>query len=1137
MHPAPLGTILRHLRSLGLDQERVKQTDSQLLRALLDHGDQRAFEEILRRHGPMVLSLCRRGVDNLADAEDAFQATFLILLRRACSIRNRDSLASWLHGVALRVTSDIRRAVARRRQCELHFSSPRSAESVNPATVQEVCLLLEEEIVRLPASYREPFVLVCLEHLTCAEVAARLNLQEPAVRTRLSRARKLLRDRLTRRGVSLQGSLLALAMMPENDLGILPAALEHSLMKVAAPIISGQALNPSQVSATVWALVQGGSRSLLVPVAKVASLILVCGAVLLAVHAPPGETPPPTSGAPRTQPLLEKPALDRPGDPLPPGALARLGTWRFRANHWIDQATVVPGGRYLLGLGLQTPTVILWDSTTGKEMRRFEAPSPRPLDHGRIERRYIESFAVSPDGKLLAVGTADGSDRECPLLLFDLHTGRKLAVWTGHKSEGSSANAILAFVTPTQLVSAGSDGTIRLWEVATQREIRRLEGTEKAHVSALLPSPDGKHLFAASWAEKASSWLAWEVATGKRIHRQDNLPGVNPKLALSPDGSTLALSLGRGRPPLEPGQTELHLYSGPLWKERKCWQAHQGEDLWRSAVEFSPDGKTLATGGADGKVRRWEVTTGKEIGSALEVYPHAQKVGYLDKDTLFTFGCQQTLKLWDAHTGKPRRAFAGAESHVTALAYSPDGKHVAVGGGGGDATIRVWETASGKLVGHLAGAMLDITSLHFSPEGTRIVSGDSGGVARVWDWAKGGPPMQTFPKHKAWLHVVAFSPDGKTLATGDEAGVVRLWSLSTGKLLHSLAGHTAQISALVFAPDGKWLFSGSYDHAICFWELPGGKEVRRLWGRPTPSGQKRAEGHTNVVSALAVSPDGLWLYSASLDHTLCVWEIASGRLAKLLKEASAQVNSGVRAMALSPEGTLLAAALEEPGKDSLVHLWDLTTGQKLPVLNGHRARVTQLAFSPEGRSLASGSVDTTVLLWEVAKLRTGSAAPEEKTLARFWDDLGAADPGIAYSAVCRGAAARESAVAILQRKLQPLAPVDQEKAAAWIRQLDSPKFAERRSASEALTALGPGAEGIVQDALNQTRSAEVKKRLEGILREWEGSHRRWDHALAVLEMIGSPEAQRLLSTLAGGVSGSHLTRQAQRTLARLRKRS
>ncbi len=826
----------------------------------------------------------------------------------------------------------------------------------------------------------------------------------------------------------------------------------------------------------------------------------------------------------------EWPAVDRDGDPLPPRAVARLGTLRFRRVSAVEQAAAVPGGKQLLGLGYES--AVLWDAISGKEIRYFEGPAPKRVG-GVYSNVSLQSLAVSPDGKTLAVGgrrTADLSSVDCPLLLFDLTTGRKLAEWSGHPSHGLSGFPLLAFVTPTLLASVGDKGSVCLWDATGPHELRRLAIPAGSHVSALLPSGDRKHIFVAGWDGNASFWTEWEVATGKLVHREKGLPGCFVKLALSPDGRWLALAMGMSRPPKTPGYTEMRLYSGAGWKEFRRWRSHDGIDAGRCSIAFSPDGKTIATGGADGKVRCWDAVTGKEREPVIDPCKQCcQNVTYLDADTLATFGFQATVKFWDAQTGKPKRTFAGSELQVSAVAYSPDGRHVALGGG--DAPVRIWDAVRAEPVASLRDGLSIVTCLAFSPDGKGLVSGGNSGKARLWDWAQGGTPIKSFSGEQSPLLSLAFSPDGTRLAMGYAADTIRVWEVATGKRVHTLKGDTPQrlgcnVTALVFTADGDAIFGSACTEGIRRWDLATGKEVRRLG--------LASLGHSCAVSGLALSPGGRWAYSSGYDGSICVWETGRGLLARVLREREPGHNGPDR-IAVSPDGTRLAAGFANHWKDPSVHLWDLTTGQ-LATWTGHRGPVTQLAFSPDGRRLVSGSCDTTALVWDVTGWEAGGKVPDGTALAGLWKNLGANEPKVAYAAVCQGAAAGDAAVARLKLDLRQTVRIEAGQIAALVRQLDSDNFALREKASQALADLGPAAERPLREAMEKIQSPETRQRLERILQRHEVEHRRLGNAVEILEMIGTPAARRLLLDLARGSSGSRLTREARAAIHRLEKR-
>ncbi len=228
------GTVLRYLRRLAVGGDTPERTDPELLHAFCAGNDPAAFAALVRRHGPLVWGLCRQALGHVQDAEDAFQATFLVLAKKAGSIRKGEALVSWLHGVAHRTAMSAKRDAARRRAREGKTAERRPA--ANPAwelAWREVQTLLDEEIARLPEKYRAPFLLCCLENRSREEAARLLGLREGTVWSRLTRARRLLRQRLARRGVTLPAALAAAVLSRQTGRAVatplVQAALQSAL--------------------------------------------------------------------------------------------------------------------------------------------------------------------------------------------------------------------------------------------------------------------------------------------------------------------------------------------------------------------------------------------------------------------------------------------------------------------------------------------------------------------------------------------------------------------------------------------------------------------------------------------------------------------------------------------------------------------------------------------------------------------------------------------------------------------------------------------------------------------------------------------------------------------------------------------
>jgi RNA polymerase sigma factor (sigma-70 family) len=296
-----MNSVLRHLSRAALGS----LTDGQLLERFLGRRDEAAFEALVRRHGPMVLGVCRRVLRHEQEAEDAFQASFLVLARKAASLRARDLLGNWLYGVAYRTAMKARTMNARRRAREGRAGIKPTAEAPTEDRWDELVPLLDEELSKLPDKYRVPVVLCELEGRSRKEVARLLGLPEGTLSWRLAHARKLLAGRLARYGLAVSGGALAAALSAKTASACVTGALAASTARVAVLVTAGEALTAGAVPARVVALAEGVVKTMLltklrafVAVAVVALVgVGVVGLAYRTTAAEPGKTAGTPAGA------------------------------------------------------------------------------------------------------------------------------------------------------------------------------------------------------------------------------------------------------------------------------------------------------------------------------------------------------------------------------------------------------------------------------------------------------------------------------------------------------------------------------------------------------------------------------------------------------------------------------------------------------------------------------------------------------------------------------------------------------------------------------------------------------------------------------------------------------------------------
>ncbi len=1093
--PSP---TVQQLRRLVEDQRARALSDQELLRQFRGRHDvlsQDAFGALLRRHGPMVLSVARVVVGNEADAEDVFQATFLVLARKAASIHKTASLGSWLHGVALRTALKARADSARRRKHEARAPRRRACEPED-LTWSEVQHVLHEELNALPERHRAALVLCYLQGRTQDEAASLLRLPKGTLRSRLERGRELLRRRLARRGLGPAAAMLALTW-PGAGEAALPPSLAAATARAAAGLATGRAA-PGLISPGAVVLAEGAMKPMSAALRLKATVLFVLAVAAAGVGL---RFRPPLTEHARAAPPPKAPPTDGAGDPLPPGAVGRLGTVRLRHGAGVTSVAFSPDGTRLASGSLDW-WASLWDVKTGKELRQFGG-----------QEGAVLAVAFSPDGKVLATA---GDARSQVVLLRDVASGKTLHKLDGHKG---SIFAVAFSPDGKWLASAGEDGTVRLWGPATGRNavapLRR-----KAAVRALAFSPDSRWL-AAGEMDRAA--IIWDVKTGKEVQ---TLPesGLVQALAFSPDGKMLAVGSQGGSTLWEaaPGK-------GLVTRHRL---AAPGADV---ALAFRPDGKALIVGNRGGAVRVLDVATGKEVHHyrahgdelrAVAVSPDGKVIASGGND-----GC---VHLAGAATGKELLPQPGHSHQVRDVAYSRDGKLIATAGMEG--AIILWDAATCRDRGRLKGHERSVRAIALSDDGRALVSASEDGTVRVWD-AASGRERRKLPAHPGGARGVALSPDGARFVSGGADGAVRLWETATGRALGSwrvggrkpgpvvvkpLAGGAGggPVEQVAYAPDGA-TFAAVGHQTVAVWDAATGKQ---LW-----------HAHDAMLSQLlcvTYAPDGKTLATASggAAGRVHLWEARTGTGRHVFQGKPGLVLS----LAFSPDGRLLAVT----GGGQVVHLLEVSTGKEVHALGKHRGWVRAAAFAPDGKRLASAGGDTTGLVWNVSALgRPAPARLTAKEAAALWDDLAEMKDGTkVHRAVGGLGAAPDQALPLLRQHLRPaasLSPEQQTRITRLVVGLDADSFRERQKASAELEEFGEDAVPALRKALEGVPSPELRRRAGELLNKLTGSELtaerlRLLRALEVLERLDTPESRRLVEALSRGAPGAWLTREAQR---------
>lgn len=1105
-------SLLQPIRDMVIRRHFIGVADSELLRRFAHARDEDAFTELLRRHSTVVWRVCQSVLPR-PDAEEAFQAAFVALARKAGSLRG-ESLAGWLFRVAYRIS--LRAWKTRRRHTSLSLSIDLPAPDNGLVGWRELQGVLQAEVSQLPEKYRETLLLCAFEGCSKAEAAGRLGIPEGTVSSRLAAAREMLRRRLTRRGVELPLVFTGLALGTNLSATAIRRTAEVALRNEAMPAGVARMLDQA------FTPFIGAKTSLL---GAVAAALFVGGSLLLSGGPTPTTENPKRAPAEVAEALAEnvrpQARLDQDGDSLPPEVLSRFGTARFRKGTGFEVTALSRDGKRLASMG--SAGIFVWELQTGRIVRQFPPMHSSSRDKGRLcfidgDRR----LAVSSKWQSSFMTTAAPK----------IEPGEVARVW-----DIDSGTLVRALFVKDDTSNSGPGG---VWSIENGRKFITLSTYQVAD------------------HPQRTVTIVWDAQTLDERERHTSNALITDALDYSPACDCFLCCRNSDGNPARQGRERGEL---AILLDRKS-----GTEVWASGKEdwaqvrfgFSPDGARLAIS-REKKLQVLTVATGKletlkasppRWGSHPTFLPDGKSLLYTENRSL-----NQIEPSADANPRKRATVPTGFYFHL-----APSSEKIV--GADYDDLIREFDVTTGTETPRADGYR-NATKVACQRRGPLVAVTDTFGKLDLWD-AETGKLVRSLrpgrPSYGQPAYDLAFSPDEKILASATTAGVIDLWSVADGKLLHSVPvgkdekDKVGGADYVQFSNDGKRLYFLPRDRPTACIEVETGKRVEPgpLWsqfGRIVPDSDRvlMPNGVFDLTSGKLVqkldlpmrsewdlfqgnfSADGKRLAGKKYSENgcyVCVWDLAAG---KQLMESAPLRHHGLTVVRLHPDGKWLTALVE----DGTLRVWEVATGEQVYRIDGLNYHIwQQMELGPRGRS-ALPSNDVAPMLYSLRPLDTPTRFGPD-----LWDQLDD-NPWVAYRAQWAMLDHPEKTLALLKEKLPPETA---KRERAWfdrlVGKLDSPVFKTREASFKALhEAVNEIPAEWIREAVQNAGSDEVRNRLAKFQEEQAGinqKHRlRIDRAVQVVEMLDTPAARQLLKAWSEGTGISNLKNAASQALKRL----